>query len=202
MRTDEAPDGRERLLRVTVRYLETHGEAALRVSDIAAEADVAIGLIRHHFGSRDGLVTAAQQRRLEGLTREGLAGVRTVLADITDLDDLVGRLRLLTLAVVDRQRADVRMSRFAALATAHGRPAVRDDLSGTIGDLLDELARVILEAQERGLVREDLDPRAIATFIQAYSLGLVVHDLDPVDLPDEAVADVITTASRAVLETS
>lgn len=202
MRTDEAPDGRERLLRVTVRYLETHGEAALRVSDIAAEADVAIGLIRHHFGSRDGLVTAAQQRRLEGLTREDLAGVRTVLADITDLDDLLGRLRLLTLAIVDRQRADVRMSRLAALATAHGRPAARVDLSVTIGDLLDELARVLLEAQERGLVREDLDPRAIATFIQAYSLGLVVHDLDPVDLPDEAVADVITTAIRAVLETS
>ena len=65
-------EGRERLLAAAIRHLETHGEADLRVTDIAEEAGVAIGLIRHHFGSRDGLVAAAQQRRVEGATREDL----------------------------------------------------------------------------------------------------------------------------------
>ncbi len=67
-------EGRERLLAAAIRHLETHGEAELRVTEIAEEADVVIGLIRHHSGSRHGPVAAAQQRRTEGLTREDLAG--------------------------------------------------------------------------------------------------------------------------------
>ena len=195
----ERPDGRERLLRAAVRHLETHGEAELRVTEIADEADVAIGLIRHHFGSRDGLVAAAQIRRIEGATREDVAGIRTLLGEIASLDDLLGRLDALTRAVIQRARADVRLSRFAAIATAHGRPEAAESIGGALGDLLDELAGLIREAQTSGLVRADLDARAIATFIQAYSLGLIVHDLDPTRSDSEQLVTVIRTAVRALL---
>ena len=188
-------EGRERLLAAAIRHLETHGEAELRVTEIAEEADVAIGLIRHHFGSRDGLVAAAQQRRIEGVTREDLAGMRATLTEVADNDALVARVIELTRAVTDRRRADVRLSRFAAIATAHGRPEARE----AIGATLDDLSVLIMEAQLRGLVRTDLDARAVATFLQAYALGVIVHDLDPKD-PDAAkLTDVIVTAVRAIL---
>lgn len=47
-------DGRQRLLDAAVRWLETASEADFRMLAIAAEADVTIALITHHFGSRDG----------------------------------------------------------------------------------------------------------------------------------------------------
>ncbi len=188
-------EGRERLLAAAIRHLETHGEAELRVTEIAEEADVAIGLIRHHFGSRDGLVAAAQQRRIEGVTREDLAGMRATLTEVADNDALMARVTELTRAVTERRRADVRLSRFAAIATAHGRPEARE----AIGATLDDLSVLIMEAQLRGLVRTDLDARAVATFLQAYALGVIVHDLDPKD-PDAAkLTDVIVTAVRAIL---
>ena len=192
-------EGRERLLAAAIRHLETHGEAELRVTDIAEEADVAIGLIRHHFGSRDGLVAAAQQRRIEGVTREDLAGMRATLTEVADNDALMARVIELTRAVTDRRRADVRLSRFAAIATAHGRPKAREAIGATLGDLLDDLSVLIMEAQLRGLVRTDLDARAVATFLQAYSLGLIVHDLDPKDPDAGKLTDVIVTAVRAFL---
>lgn len=195
----ERPDGRERLLRAAVRHLETHGEAELRVTEIAEEADVAIGLIRHHFGSRDGLVAAAQIRRIEGATREDVASVRAVLSTAGSTDDLLARIDGLTRAVIDRTRAEVRLSRFAAIATAHGRPEAREAIGGALGDLLDELAGLIREAQEKDLARSDLDPRAIATFIQSYSLGLIVHDLNADRMDADALVAVIGTALRAVL---
>lgn len=195
----ERPDGRERLLRAAVRHLETHGEAELRVTEIAEEADVAIGLIRHHFGSRDGLVAAAQIRRIEGATREDVASARAVISTAGSTDDLLARIDGLTRAVIDRTRAEVRLSRFAAIATAHGRPEAREAIGGALGDLLDELAGLIREAQEKGLARSDLDPRAIATFIQSYSLGLIVHDLNADRMDADALVAVIGTALRAVL---
>ena len=195
----ERPDGRERLLRAAVRHLETHGEAELRVTEIAEEADVAIGLIRHHFGSRDGLVAAAQIRRIEGATREDVASARAVISTAGSTDDLLARIDGLTRAVIDRTRAEVRLSRFAAIATAHGRPEAREAIGGALGDLLDELAGLIREAQEKDLARSDLEPRAIATFIQSYSLGLIVHDLNADRVEADALVAVIGTALRAVL---
>lgn len=192
-------EGRERLLAAAVAHLDTRGEAGLRVTDIAAEAGVAIGLIRHHFGSRDGLVAAAQQRRVEGATREDLEGGRALLTQVADNEALLTRLAELTRAVIDRDRADIRLARFAAIATAHGRPEARESIGATLGELLDDLSVLIMEAQLRGLVRRDLDARAVATFLQAYSLGLIVHDLDPKEPDASKLTDVIVTAVRAIL---
>jgi len=196
--TDDRADGRERLLRATVRHLETRSAAELRVTAIAEEAGVAIGLIRHHFGSRDGMVVAAQQRRLEGATREDIAAIRPIIA-AADVEAIWAGIELLTRATVDRARADVRLSRFAAVATAHGRPELRRAIGETFGDLLDELTAVIDQVRERGLIAPDLTSRAVATFIQSYALGLLVHDLDPDPVDDEEVIAVIMTAIRAVL---
>ena len=198
---DDRPDGRERLLQATMRHLETHSAAELRVTAIAEEADVAIGLIRHHFGSRDGMVAAAQQRRLEGATRQDIDAVRTLIA-ANDADALWAGLELLTRATVDRTRADVRLSRFASVATAHGRSEAREAIGGTFGELLDELAAVIREAGERGIVGTALEPRAIATFIQSYALGLLIHDLDLESVDDESLVAVVMTALRAILSSA
>lgn len=196
---EEAPDGRERLLRAAIRHLEEHGEADLRVTDIAEEADVAIGLIRHHFGSRDGLVATAQVRRIEGATRADIDASRAALGSAHDLATLLERIEALTRALLERRRSEVRLSRLAAIAAAHGRPEAREAIGAVFGDLLDEFAGIVREAQEQGLARTDLDPRAIATFVQAYSLGLIVNDLDPDQADDDRVVEVIVTAVRAVL---
>ena len=199
---EDAPDGRERLLRAAIRHLEEQGEADLRVTDIAEEADVAIGLIRHHFGSRDGLVATAQVRRIEGATRMDMDASRAALGSADDLATLLERVEALTRALLERSRSDVRLSRLAAIAAAHGRPEAREAIGAVFGDLLDELAGIVREAQDRGLARTDLDPRAVATFIQAYSLGLIVHDLDPDPADDDRVAEVLAAAVRSVLARS
>jgi AcrR family transcriptional regulator len=191
-------DGRERLLRAAVRHLATHSAAQLRVTAIADEAGVALGLIRHHFGSRDGLVAAAQQRRLEGATREDIAGVRQLL-EADDVAAVWAGFEHITRMTLDRARAKVRLSRLAAVATAHGRTEASRAIGATFGDLLDDMTAVIDEAIERGLITTDLPPRAVATFIQSYALGLIVHDLDPDAVDDDDLVRVILTALRAIL---
>lgn len=195
----DGPDGRERLLRAAVRHLEKHGEADLRIVDITGEADVALGLIRHHFGSRDGLVAAAQERRLEGATRTDIRDIRRLLDGAETSEELLDGLERLTRSLLERRRRDVRLSRLAAIAAAHGRPEMRAEVGTTLAGLRAALEEVIAAAQERGIVRSDLAAGAVATFIQAYAFGLIVHDLDPEGADEDALAATIRVAIEALL---
>jgi AcrR family transcriptional regulator len=194
----ERLDRRELLLRATVRHLETGNAASLRVGSIAEEAGVAVGLINHYFGSRDGLIAAAQQARIAGATERDIAGSREVLAGAENLDALMEGIQKVARHTIDRRRADVRLSRFSAIATAHGRPEARGAIGGTLSELIDAMAGLIADAQQRGIVKSGRSPRGLATFIQAYSLGLLVHDLDPTPSDDEELLDIAMDAVRRI----
>jgi AcrR family transcriptional regulator len=156
------------------------------------------GLIKHYFGSRDGLVAAAQQRRIVGATQQDIAGSRDALAGADDLDALMGGIRRVARHTIDRRRADIRLSRFAAIATAHGRPEARGAIGGTLSGLIDAMAELIADAQAKGVIASRRSPRGLATFIQAYSLGLLVHDLDPTPSDDEELLDIAMDAVRRI----
>jgi len=199
MSDDRSPDGRQRLLLAAVDHLTTSSEAELRVTDVAEAADVAIGLIRHHFGSRDGLIAEAQRVRLEGAVRSDLSAAQSFASAARTTEDLIAGIRSLSVELLDPGRGDTRLSRVAVIGTAHGRPELREQFAVTVKELIDRLSAIITDAQRSGLVRLDLDPRAVATFIQAYALGMILHDLDP-DSPDPlAMVEVIMTAVHALL---
>jgi len=196
---ESGPAGRQRLLDAAVAVLATEGAAALRMTDIAARAGVSFALIAHHFGNRDGLVAAAQRVRFEGSVAADVAAIRQVVRSAADAVELRAGLRAITAAVVDPQRATLRLGRTATVGTAHGQPETRELLGGAATTLLDELAEVVHEAQARGLVRADLDARAIATFVQAYALGMVMADLDRERATTGALAAVVAAALDALL---
>ncbi|MBK0418480.1 TetR family transcriptional regulator C-terminal domain-containing protein [Leucobacter sp. CSA1] len=54
-----AEDGRERILAACARIIASSGLAGFRMSEVAREAGVSIGLLAYHFGDRDGLLQAA-----------------------------------------------------------------------------------------------------------------------------------------------
>jgi AcrR family transcriptional regulator len=196
------PDGRQRLIQAALDHLRSSSEADLRVTDIARQADVAVGLIRHHFGSRDGLVTAAQQIRLEGAVKTDLEAAKAFIKSAKDAEEFIEGLRRLTEALLDPSRRDVRLSRIAVIGTAHGRPEVREAYAVTIKELIDVLSVIVLQAQASGLIRRDLDARAIATFVQAYALGMILHDFDPEAVDPDRIVEVILAAVRGLFDTS
>ncbi len=55
------PDGQRRLVRAALQLFAQKGFDGVTVRDIAAASGVSPGLIRHHFGSKEGLREAADQ---------------------------------------------------------------------------------------------------------------------------------------------
>lgn len=87
--------GQERLVHVSMRLFADRGFDGVTVRDIAAAAEVSVGLINHHFGSKEGLreavdryflsqfeeVLLEQPPRTGPLTGEGDAQAREQVAD-------------------------------------------------------------------------------------------------------------------------
>lgn len=57
----ESSKGKERLIRVAMKLFADKGFDGVTVRDISAAADVSVGLINHHFGSKEGLRAAVDQ---------------------------------------------------------------------------------------------------------------------------------------------
>jgi len=175
---DDDNDGRQRLLDAAVRCLEASCEADLRMSAIAEEAGVTIALITHHFGSRDGLIAAAQRVRVTGAARGDIDFMSGALANPGSADQWREQFQEMLASVLDDQRAPIRLGRLAALAAAHGRETLKDELSQEITRLCSAIADLIERAQWRGFVRDDVDSRAAAAVVQALLFGFVLADLD------------------------
>lgn len=69
-----AGDRRQALIDATIRSLKRHGHEGLSVRRIAAEAGVSIGLINHHFPSKEALL-AESYRHFSRQLSEGFAAV-------------------------------------------------------------------------------------------------------------------------------
>jgi AcrR family transcriptional regulator len=199
LQTVEKHDGRARLLDAAVRWLEHNSEVDLRMATIAEEAGVTIALITHHFGSRDGLIAAAQRVRVAGALSQDIEFMRDVLANPVSVEEFRDQLEKLMRAVFDNARAQRRLARMAALASAHGRDDLRHELGAEVTDMLSVVSDTVERAQWRGVFRGDLDPRATAVFIQALTLGVVLADLDEQAPEWEKVLHVVMLAFDSLL---
>lgn len=70
-----ADDRRQALIEAAIQSLKRHGHEGLSVRRIAAEARVSIGLINHHFPTKDALVAEAYRHFHEQLFRGHLESV-------------------------------------------------------------------------------------------------------------------------------
>ena len=67
---------RERILEGCLEVLKESGYAGLTIAKVAAVSGESKALVSYHFGSKDGLVSAAGRELGEEITREVLDGVR------------------------------------------------------------------------------------------------------------------------------
>jgi AcrR family transcriptional regulator len=139
------------------------GTAAATTRAIAARAGVTPGLIRHYFGDKDGLMTAAYGQMMQGMMApctaaaeaagpDPVARLRAFLATALEPAALDGRIVALWAAYIHRTGTD------AALRAAHER--------GYLG------FRDRLESLVAALPRTALPPRAAAIALNALLDGL------------------------------
>lgn len=188
----------------TIRVLEADGENAVRIANISAATGVSYGAIYHHFQDRDGLIRAAQFARLRSQPRlftTPLAGAFDAIEEGTgDVAGLVESIRNIARAIVDPERQEVRLVRISVLAAAQTRPELHEAVMDLERRIMVEVRDLVARAQGLGIVSRDLDPLAVATYLESVAFGVVLQEFFG-EVPDaEALAEVVFRSFTSLVQ--
>lgn len=141
---------RDRLLESAIAVIEDHGEVALRVDDVAQSAGVAKPSLYHFYGSREGMIAAAQAERYR---RALLVGFDEVVAQLdrcastAEFHQLVrGWLDTFTTADARHRRA----IRLEVLGSSVSRPELRAEIARADAGVQEQLVQFATTAIDRG----------------------------------------------------
>jgi AcrR family transcriptional regulator len=199
IRAERSMETRNRVLAVALEQLEAGGEAAVRIDEIRDRSGVSIGSIYHHFGDREGVIAAAQLRRFARFAEVDVRALADVVEQSADVEEFRSNVRRLTLDSRSQVRTDRRWGRIGVLASTIGRDDLRADIEQILTRLTDGFAAHVAQGQARGFFRSDLDARAIAAFVEAYSLGFVLNDVDARGVDETMWQQVVWTVLDALI---
>jgi AcrR family transcriptional regulator len=166
------------------------------VEDVLAASGVARGSLYHHFGDFPALIEATLVRRFSAGVDFTNAVIADIVASSTSAAEFFTRMYEMSIDTQDPQRAHRRAERARELGVANSNQRFRDQLSVEQERLTNTLRDAVVMAQEKEWIRNDLDSRAIAVFLQAYTLGRAVDDVAVTKVDPEAWNKLI----RAVTE--
>ena len=173
-----------RLTEVTASLIDAHGSQGFTVEQLLETSKISKGSLYHHFEDFHDVIMHAQVLRFARYVDEDIAILTRVLLASDSKDDMLNRLDAVSRATHDPSRATRRGDRVEILAGARHSERMKSALGPTQAHLTSAIADLVREMQAKGYITTDLDPAAVAVFIQAYSLGLIVNDVssDPIDL--------------------
>jgi AcrR family transcriptional regulator len=158
---------REEILRAAVRVFAERGIRDATISEIAKAAGLSHGLIYHYFTSKDALIEALFEQKLEQM-REIMSGV--LVGDGPVLE----RIERACEAILHQTDADPDLAMFitqAIMNRACPEP-MRERLSAHGSAALEQLTQLIAEGQRRGEIANDAAPESLATATAALIRGL------------------------------
>ena len=170
-------DTRTRLIDSALRTILDHGIDAVRIDDVVAEVGVTKGSLYWHFEDREALVKAALAEHIRRLNAETVEGVAEAIREATDKDEYLGRISTLLADPFDAAQVRERWSRLTVLLETRNDPTLREMMRDVQARHLEVFVELMTEAQNVGVLRGDVDPRAVAVALNAMYLGSNIIDV-------------------------
>lgn len=152
---------------------EIHADHVLEISGISK------GSLYHHFEDLGELIETAQVYRYSKWISRSVEMMTEILPKAKSTAELRAALMEITKLTQAHDLAKFRLERARTLSSAEGNPRFQKALSAETDRLTDSLEDLCREVIEKGWFRKELHPRALAVFIQAYTLGKLVEDFSP-----------------------
>jgi AcrR family transcriptional regulator len=168
---------KDRLINTVSEMLDGENPQHILVEDVLTASGVARGSLYHHFGDFPALIEATLVRRFSaGVDYTNLV-MHEIAANSSSADDYWAQMYEMSNDAQHPHREHRRSERHRILGMAGSNARFRELLSVEQERLTVTLMDAIHVAQEKGWVRSDVDARAIAVFLQAYTLGRTVDDV-------------------------
>lgn len=176
---------RARLVESALVMIDRDGIDGARLRDIVDHAGMTTGSLYWFFKNRRALVNAALAeryiRKMSSITEvaEQIIGEGLVIGDPLDL------LGEIAIRVADTDRVQARRERVQVLAAALDDPILGKQVAEVERRLSAQITNVIRTAQDKGIIRDDVDAYSIAVLVQSTTIGLASVDLADDLMPNE-----------------
>jgi AcrR family transcriptional regulator len=179
-----------RILEQAKVELSEQGFDGFSVHRVLEAADVSRGTLYHHFPDVDGLIEAALVATFSQENRVQQALLLELLDRSTDIHSFRDGLRE-HLRVFSMLPPVIRLRRTHTISLSATRPSLASKITVAQDEITDTWAHVVVEAQRRGFVRGDVEPRSVAVMVQAFGLGRIVDDAANERLDNDRWADIL-----------
>ena len=180
------------LVETVVDLLDSKKPTEILAEEVLEISGVSKGSMYHHFEDLQELVETAQLIRYSKWIDASIQFMTTYVLGANSRESFIESLRKLTELTQAADRKGARAERALALAACFENPRMAKAMGFETQRHTDALADIIHEVQNRGLVREDVDSKAVALFIQSYTLGKMVNDYNSTPVSDEVWINLIT----------
>lgn len=152
----------EALLREAKRLFASKGFDGTTVREIADAAKVNLSLVSYHYGGKEGLYRAC----IEGFAKERLSATERLLKPAASREELRLRLEMVIEEIVEAQMRDPETALMVVHEAESGAPRAMDILQATMINVARAFTMFFIAAQEKGLVKQQLDPLFLTQLIQ------------------------------------
>ena len=196
-RTRRSARTRERILQAATEVFARRGFHGARVADIAEQAGIAYGLVYHHFRNKDEILAAIFSERWSRYVQyiEEMAGSER------SFREQVGHLVHFW---VETWRQDPHLMTVMINEISRSYEFIEAHDVGTVLVAFDAVERLIVRAQQRGEVRDDVDAKLVTyaamgmaeMILTGYVIGTLRRDTREAYAGDEA--QLITLLTRGL----
>jgi AcrR family transcriptional regulator len=171
-RADPSKDTPERILQAALDAFSQKGFDGARTRDIAERADVTLGLVQYHFGTKDELWKVAVERAFGELER----GLDRALANPRGVDEreLLRELIRRHVKFVAENTAFIRIMHDEGKQRG---PRMRWLVDRYVKPLFGKISPLIVSAQKNGILLDDVDP-AHFVYILVGATGMIFHQAE------------------------
>jgi len=195
----ETSDVRGRILELAIQSIDSGGEVAVRVNDLAAAAGVTVPTLYRYFESRDGLIVAAQTQRFRRTQNVDADVFAAELAKCTTKEQLVRAFRKELALHFERDRWQLRRIRLDALGSGVSRPELQASLAQAQREAASRVGDIVRVYQKKGWIRKSVDPDAMAYFYMGQILGRVLIEMGDSPVAEKKWNEISVDAIMAVV---
>jgi AcrR family transcriptional regulator len=176
---------RRRLLAASASLVVERGWGAVTTRAVAERAGVNQALVHYHFGSIDNLRRESVIARL----MPAIQGIIEELLDDRPLPESIHRaMRLIDRFDLETENG-VLMAE--AMLQATRDPSVAEAMGGIMGSWSEMLGPRLVVAQERGVVRADIDADRLTPVMASFLDGFLIQRMADPDFDAEGAADTL-----------
>ena len=179
------------LVETVVKMLDTKSPVEILAEEVLEVSGVSKGSMYHHFEDLQDLVETAQVYRYSKWIDASIDYMTTSVVSAKTKTALRESMVELTQFTQSDERKNARAERARALAACFDNPRMAKQMGVQTQRLTDAITDIVAEVKNKGFFRASVDPLAVATFIQAYTLGKLVNDYNPTGISESAWNDFI-----------